>query len=157
MPEITLRPITDDDLPFLSRLYASTREEELSVVPWPEEQKRTFLEQQFRAQHHHYHEHYSGAAFDLLLVDGEPAGRLYVARWPREIRIVDIALLPEHRGRGVGTELLQGLLDEGARSGKPVSIHVEKNNPALHLYQRLGFRPIEDKGVYLLMEWSPKH
>lgn len=156
MPEITFRPITDEDLPFLSRLYASTRQEELAVTPWNDEQKRAFLEQQFEAQHRHYQEHYPEASFDVLEVDGEAAGRLYVSRWTREIRIVDIALLPEYRNRGIGSRVLEDLLDEGRRSGKAVSIHVEKNNPALRLYERLGFEPREDKGVYLLMEWKPK-
>lgn len=152
--EITFRPITDDDLPFLSRLYASTREEELSVTPWSDDEKRTFLTQQFEAQHRHYREYYADASFDVLLVDGEPAGRLYVSRWSDEIRIVDVALLPEYRNRGIGGRVLEDLLDEGRRTGKAVSIHVEKNNPALRLYERLGFEPIEDKGVYLLMEWK---
>lgn len=156
MPEITFRPITDEDLPFLARLYASTRQEELAVTPWTEEQKQAFLQQQFEAQHRHYQEHYPEASFDVLQVDGEAAGRLYVSRWTREIRIVDIALLPEYRNRGIGSRVLEDLLDEGRRSGKSVSIHVEKSNPALRLYERLGFEPIEDKGVYLLMEWKPK-
>jgi ribosomal protein S18 acetylase RimI-like enzyme len=85
-------------------------------------------------------------------VDGRPAGRLYVGRWPQTIRIVDIALLPEHRGVGVGTRLLGGLLAEADAAGKPVSIHVERFNPAMRLYRRLGFEELEDKGVYVLME-----
>ena len=108
---------------------------------------------QFDAQHAHYQEHYPGAAFDVILVDGQPAGRLYVAREDDEIRIVDIALLPEYRNRGIGTRLLRGLQSEAAAAGKPLSIHVERFNPALRLYERLGFRQIEDQGVYLFMEW----
>ena len=88
--------------------------------------------------------------------DGQAIGRLYVARWEREIRIMDIALLPEHRGSGIGTQLLRELQDEARSSGKSLTIHVERFNPALGLYQRLGFRQIEDKGVYLLMEWKEK-
>jgi ribosomal protein S18 acetylase RimI-like enzyme len=89
------------------------------------------------------------------LIENEPAGRLYVARWQREIRIVDIALLPAFRGRGIGSRLITELLEEGSRKGKNVSIHVETFNPAFRLYQRLGFEVVEDKGVYLLMEWHP--
>lgn len=110
---------------------------------------------QFAAQHDYYHEHYADAAFQLILCDGQPAGRLYVARWPAEIRIIDIALLPPFRNRGIGASLLQQLLDEAAVAGQRVSIHVERYNSALRLYQRLGFREIEDQGVYLLMEWTP--
>lgn len=154
MPEITFRPITDEDLPFLARLYASTRQEELAVTPWTEEQKQAFLQQQFEAQHRHYQEYYPEASFDILQVDGEPAGRLYASRWSKEIRIVDISLLPEYRNRGIGGRILKDLLDEGRRTDKVVSIHVEKNNPALRLYERLGFERVEDKGVYHLMEWK---
>ena len=88
----------------------------------------------------------------MIEVDGEPAGRLYVARWEDEIRVMDIALLPEHRGAGIGTRLLRDLLDEAEASGKKVTVHVELNNPALTLYQRLGFRPVAERGVYLLLE-----
>src|SRR5262245_39541903 len=147
-----LRPIEPGDLPFLAGLYASTRMEELAPVPWTDAEKAAFLKLQFDAQHAHYQEHFKGASFDVVLVEGRPAGRLYVGRWPREIRIVDISLVPEHRGQGLGTQILRGLFGEGSAAGKPVSIHVERFNPALRLYERLGFRTVEDKGVYLLME-----
>lgn len=150
-----LRAATDADLPFLLRLYAGTREEELSIVDWPAEQKDAFLRQQFEAQHTWYQEQYAGATFDVVEVDGEPIGRLYVARWPREIRIVDISLVPAHRGHGIGGALLRQLVDEADAGGKPLSIHVERFNPALRLYQRLGFRLREDKGVYLLLQRDP--
>jgi ribosomal protein S18 acetylase RimI-like enzyme len=154
--DVTLRPIREDDRDFLRRLYASTREEELAqVTDWSAEQKAAFLTQQFEAQHHHYQTHYSGASFDLVLDGGEPIGRLYVSRWEREVRVVDVALLPAARGRGIGTALLRDLLAEGARTGKPVSIHVERFNRALGLYRRLGFRDVEENGPYLLMEWRP--
>jgi GNAT superfamily N-acetyltransferase len=155
MSAYSLRPIEPTDMETLFRVYASTRVEELSVVAWSDEQKEAFLRQQFEAQHAHYQQHYTGASFDVILVEGRPAGRLYVGRWAREIRMVDIALLPEHRGQGLGAAIVGDLLEEGRRSGKPVSIHVERYNPALRLYERLGFRVLEDKGVYLLMEWSP--
>jgi ribosomal protein S18 acetylase RimI-like enzyme len=133
-------------------VYASTREEELAVVPWDDAQKETFLRQQFDAQDAWWRENYAEATFDVILVDGEPAGRLYVHRGPSEIRIVDIALLPEHRGNGVGTRLLDDLLAEGDAGAKSVTIHVERMNPALRLYERLGFSLAEDKGVYLFLE-----
>jgi ribosomal protein S18 acetylase RimI-like enzyme len=107
---------------------------------------------QFDAQATWYAAHYEGATFDVVVVEGEPAGRLYVHRGEREIRIVDIALLPEYRGRGVGTSLLGKLLAEADLAGKSVTIHVERLNPALQLYQQLGFSLAEDKGVYLFLE-----
>lgn len=136
-------------------MYASTRQEELAQTGWSEEQKASFLRQQFEAQSRYYREHYAGAEFSVILSDGRPAGRLYVARWPGEIRIVDIALLPERRNRGIGTKLLEDLIAESEASGKPLSIHVERFNPALRLYERLGFREVADKGVYFLMERAP--
>jgi ribosomal protein S18 acetylase RimI-like enzyme len=110
---------------------------------------------QFDAQDAWWRENYADASFDVIVADGEPAGRLYVHRGPSEIRIVDIALMPEHRGNGVGTRLLEDLLAEGDAGGKSVTIHVERMNPALRLYERLGFSVAEDKGVYLFLERPP--
>jgi GNAT superfamily N-acetyltransferase len=153
---LTFRPITDADLPFMARLYASTRLQELAVVAdWTHAQKEAFLQSQFDAQHAHYQQHYRGTEWLVIVRDAAPVGRLYLARWAREHRIVDIALLPEARGQGLGTALLRDLLDEAAAAGKPVTIHVEKFNPAMRLYRRLGFVPVEDKGVYDLMRWNP--
>jgi ribosomal protein S18 acetylase RimI-like enzyme len=150
--ETRLRPVEPADREFLLRLYASMREDELWQVDWPPEQKSAFLEQQFTAQDIHYRERYPGATLDVVEIGGEAAGRLYVARWEREIRVMDIALLPEFRGRGIGTRLLRRIMEEGEGTGCAVSIHVERMNPALSLYGRLGFRLREDKGVYLLLE-----
>jgi ribosomal protein S18 acetylase RimI-like enzyme len=141
---------------FLLRVYRSTREEELAmIVDWTEEQKAAFVRQQFEAQHAWYQDHYEGAQFDVILVDGVPAGRLYVHHRPAEIRLVDITLLPEFRKGGIGTSLLRDLLAEGEAAGRPVTIHVEVFNPAMRLYERLGFRPVEERGPYRLMKWTP--
>lgn len=153
--EITFRPITSDDEALLYRIYASTREEELAVVDWDDAQKAAFLSMQFAAQHSHYQQYYPDAAFEVILLNGQPAGRLYVDRWPEEIRIIDIALLPEYRNAGTGTILLKGILQEAEQAGKKVSIHVERFNPAMRLYERLGFSTVSENGVYYLMEWVP--
>ena len=147
-----LRPVTPADEPFLLRVYAGTRAEELAAVPWTAEQKDAFVAHQFAAQSAHYARHYTGLSADVILVDGRPAGRLLVARWAREIRIVDIALLPEFRGAGTGSRLLDRLIAEADAVGKLLSIHVERQNPAMHLYERLGFRPVAEEGVYLRLE-----
>ena len=154
IPTIALRPIGEADLAFLDEVYASTRTEELAPLGWNAAQQNAFLAQQFAAQHRHYQQHYSDASFQVILVDGQPAGRLYVARWPGEIRLIDIALLPAARGAGIGTRLLHDLLDEAVATQKPIRLHVEKFNPALRLYQRFGFVSVEDRGVYWLMEWA---
>jgi len=151
---ITLRPITPADDSFLAAVYASSRAEELAVTGWSEEQKAEFCRKQFDAQSAYYAANYPGASFQVIEHDREPIGRLYVARWEKEIRIVDITLLPGFRGSGVGTKLLRDLQEEARAAGKSLTIHVERFNRALGLYQRLGFRQVEDKGVYLLMSWE---
>ncbi|WP_298281366.1 GNAT family N-acetyltransferase [uncultured Bradyrhizobium sp.] len=150
---LRFRRINDADLPFLERLYASTRAEELALTPWSAEQKAAFLAMQFKAQHAHYQQYYPTADWLVAMRDGADIGRLYVDRWPSEHCVIDIALLPEHRGSGLGGALMRDLLDEAAAAGKAVSIHVEKFNPAIRLYHRLGFIAEEDKGVYDLMRW----
>lgn len=152
---ITYRLICDSDRDFLYLVYASTRQEELAQTGWEAAQKEAFLRMQFHAQHEHYQTYYQEAQFQIILVDDKPIGRLYQARWKNEIRLIDVALLPEYRGKGLGKTIIKTILAAGAEAGLPVRIHVEKFNPALKLYERLGFRQIEDKGVYWFMEWRP--
>jgi ribosomal protein S18 acetylase RimI-like enzyme len=148
---LALRPETDADIQFLGALYASTRTEELAVTSWTDAQKAAFLDMQFQAQRAHYRRHYPEADWFVVERQHERIGRLYLERWPSQHRIIDIAFLPEHCGKGFGTALLGHLIDEAAAVGKAVSIHVEKHNPARRLYLRLGFTIVEDKGVYDLM------
>ncbi len=152
---VTLRPAADADYDFMRRLYASTREEEMQHFPFDEAQKKVFLDQQFAAQFEHYGIHYPTCERNIIEVDGRPAGRLWIDEWRDQIRLVDIGLMPEHRGSGVGSRLLHEVLDRGARAGKPVTIHVEAFNPALRLYKRLGFEQADTNGVYFLMRWTP--
>lgn len=152
---ITLRPARSDDEDFLRQVYASTRADELSQVDWSEAQKRAFIDAQFAAQNSSYFNNYPGAEFLVVLVADEPAGRLYIHRRPAEIRVMDLALLPPYRGRGIGSGLLRQVMAEGQARGLSVTIHAEKFNPALRLYQRLGFHIAEDKGVYYLLGWEP--
>lgn len=154
-PTISFRPIVDDDRPFLRELYASTRREEMAQTDWPQDQIEMFLSEQFHAQHMHYMQHFAKADFDLILRDGEPIGRLYLDEWEEEFRIIDIALLPEFRGRGIGGRILKDILEKAFAAGKAVGIHVEQNNPAMTLYQRLGFEMVEEQAVYHLMRANP--
>lgn len=150
---ITFRPETPEDDAFLLDLYGSTREDELRAVDWSDEQKRQFVAMQFNAQRQHYRLHYPDCAFLVVELEGERIGRLYVRRADDEIFVIDIALIPEVRGRGIGGMLMSELLSEAASTGRKVSIHVEVFNPALRLYQRLGFKYVSTYGVYQLMEW----
>ncbi len=150
---LSLRPIAKTDEPFLRALYGSTRADELAPLPWSEEQKRAFLDVQFRAQTDHYQKYYGDGEFRIVELDGEPIGRLLLHRTPGEICVVDISLMPDNRGQGIGTSLLRGVLDEASGSNRKVTIYVEHFNPAKHLYERLGFRDVEAGGVYDRMEW----
>jgi ribosomal protein S18 acetylase RimI-like enzyme len=154
---IDLRDVTEEDADFLYSVYASTRADEMARVDWNTEQKEAFLRMQFNAQSQFYIENYSGAEFQVITLNDQPIGRLYIHRRKDEIRIMDIALLPEYRNLGIGSALLQDILKQGEDLSLPVTIHVEQFNPALRLYKRMGFRQNEDKGVYLLMEWSPEN
>ena len=154
MEEVALRAAREGDRTFLAEVYASTRADEMATLPWSDEQKAAFVTHQFEAQDVHYRTHYDGAAFDVIEVVGEPAGRLYVHRGPSDIRVMDIALAPAFRGRGIGTGLLRALMAEAEDSGRRLSIHVELNNPARRLYERLGFRVAGEHGVYLLLVYE---
>ena len=147
------RRIADTDLTFLGQLYATTRAEELAPVPWSQADKDAFLDHQFRAQHAHYQQYYPNADWLVIARGNEDIGRLYIEHWRSQHRIIDIAFLPSHRGKGYGEALLRDVMDEAVAVGKDVSIHVEKFNPAMRLYRRLGFVTEEDKGVYDLMRW----
>lgn len=156
MKGLALRLAQPEDEAFLLGVYASTREDELAPLPWSADEKTAFLAQQGAAQHAHYRTHYQEADYYVVLLDGDAIGRLYVARWRDEVRVMDIALLPAYRNAGIGTQLLFDLLEEAAASGKRVSAHVESFNRARRLYDRLGFREINDLGMYRLVQWEPE-
>jgi ribosomal protein S18 acetylase RimI-like enzyme len=151
-----LRPAGPGDAELLYRIYASTREDELAVVPWDASQKEAFLRMQFAAQHRYYHATFPDASYNLILSGEQVLGRLYVDRGETAWNVIDLALLPEHRGQGIGTKLLTLVLADAGAAAKPVRMHVEQFNPARRLYDRLGFNQIADKGVYLELEWKPK-
>jgi len=153
---ITLRPATSADYHFMRLLYGSTREEEMKHFPFDELGKNEFLDQQFAAQYQHYQLHYPTCERNIIEKDGKPIGRLWIDEWRDQIRLVDISLMPEARGSGVGSILLDEVLARGAEAGKPVTIHVESFNPALRLYERLGFVKVDTNGAYFLMKWDPR-
>ena len=152
---ITLRAVGPDDYAFLLEVYASTRADEMALVPWNAEQRQAFVSMQFAGQQEHYQNTFPAASHQIILKSDRPVGRLYVARLEQEIRIVDITLMPPERNAGIGSFLLRGLLDEAGRAGKVVRIYVENFNPSLRLFERLNFKPVEEHGIHLLLEWSP--
>ena len=154
-PDVILRPATDADRPFLERVYAESRAAELAATDWSDADKEAFCRSQFAAQDQHYRTFCPACEFLVIERLGQPIGRLYRELRGDEIRIVDIALLAAARGQGIGGRLLQDILAEAASLGLAVRIHVERSNPARRLYDRLGFRVLEEGGVYDLLAWIP--
>ncbi|MDQ1350688.1 MAG: hypothetical protein QG657_990 [Acidobacteriota bacterium] len=154
---IAFRPIAEDDSEFLYKLYASTRAEEMALTGWNEKETEAFLRSQFNLQHTQYMKNYTeGGTFEIILVDHTPAGRLYLQRKPNDLHIIDIALLPEFRGKGTGSRIMKELMAEADQKKLPLSLYVEQFNPALGLYERLGFEKKELIGVYFSMVRPPK-
>lgn len=150
---VSLRRVLPGDEEFLLCLYAETRADEMAVLPWAPADKDAFVRMQFEAQQAHYETYSPSADFLVIERDGASIGRLYVNHAADEVCIVDISLLAEFRGSGIGTHLIEEVLHDAAGAGKPVRLHVERFNRALALYSRLGFERIADEGVYHLMEW----
>ncbi len=155
-PDVELRPVKASDADFLLLVYSAARAPELAqIAHWTDEQKHAFLQQQFYAQHVHYFTHYEAATYEIILHQGKPAGRLYLHMTDADLRIMDIALAPQFYNQGIGGGLLRDLQTFAANKSMSVSIHVERYNPALRLYKRLGFRVAGENGVYYLLEWRP--
>ena len=151
---VALRPVAAADEPLLFEIYASTRAEEMAMVPWNREQQEAFVRMQFAAQQEHYKKLHPDANHDIIMSNGRPVGRLYVARTNEKIEIMDITLLPQDRNMGIGSSLIRDLMDE-ANSSRPLRIYVESFNPSLRLFERLGFKAAEEQGFHLLMQWAP--
>ncbi len=127
----------------------------MALTGWSEQQKEDFLRMQFHLQHTQYLQNYQNATFEIIIYNNEPSGRLYLDRREKEIRIIDIALLHKFRRRGIGSKILKDLIVEADKKKMVLNLHVEYNNPAMCLYEQLGFKKKEDRGVYFFMEWSP--
>ena len=153
--EVVLRPILPADEEFLLQVYASTRDAEMAMVSWSAEQKAAFVRMQFEAQRDHYRAQFPQAACSIVQHQGRDVGRLYVVREPERIHVLDVTLLPQCRGAGIGTLLLRRLQDEGSHSGRPVTIYVESFNPSLRFFAGLGFRREKEEGIHCLLQWMP--
>ena len=154
---LTLRRVVPEDEAFLLALYGSTREEELAQVEWADGQKELFLRWQYELQRSEYETRFSDADYYIVLLDDQPAGRIWIGRDQQQIRLLDIALLAEFQNRGAGTLLLRHLMDEASLAGKPLRHMVfVLNSDAHRFYERLGFDVIDDLGAYKHMEWRTK-
>ena len=152
---LALRPVTSNDDEFLLSVYHSTRAEELAQATWQPGQLEAFVKWQFEMQRAEYQARYPDAEYDLILVDDRPAGRIWIGRDAEQIRLLDIAVLPEFQNRGVGTLLLRWLIEESKTADKALRHMVfVMNNDAHRFYERLGFAVIEEFGAYKHMEWK---
>lgn len=149
--DLTVRCETPEDYPFIGELYASTRAGELARVNWPESAKADFLRQQSAAQIRHYRSHFPAAAYLLVESAASPIGRIYLHKKPNELRLMDIALVLQERGKGWGRVLMVAVLDLARENQAAVSLHVEPDNPARAWYQRLGFVDQGAHGLYRFM------
>lgn len=157
-PTITpqLRPMLNADLPFLLSLYASTRAHELAALNWTDEQQRFFINSQFQLQHHYYQQQFHAAQFHVITANNENIGRLYYGWEGKDLRLIDIALLPEYQNQGIGGVLMRKLMLEVATGSGSLLLHVELNNPARTWYLHLGFIAGTDDGIYQKLSWFNK-
>jgi ribosomal protein S18 acetylase RimI-like enzyme len=142
------------DEPFLRQLYRSTREDELRIFGWTSEQQDLFVDLQYRGQSQTYSQAYPGGLHQIVMLAGEPIGRLFTNDDESALLLVDISLLAEHRNKGIGQHLMRGLLSQARSTNKPVRLRVRKLNRARTLYERLGFRVTGDNGIYYEMVWD---
>ena len=149
----SLRDSTEADRQLLFEVYAHTRAAELAAAPWTTEQKHAFVVHQFLAQDADYRARWPHGRFLVVEAGGEPVGRLYLGETAEEVRVIDVALLPRHCGRGIGTAIMRDVLADAARRGLAVVLHVEHWNPARRLYERLGFTEAGRGDVHVRMEW----
>ena len=147
------RPATAADEPLLRELFRSTRSLELALMPWDDAAKEAFVSMQLQAQQAHQQREHPDARSEVITVDGVPAGRLVVDPGPDGVHLVDVALLPAYRGRGIGGQLLAELLAEAGEL--PVTLQVERGSPARLLYERLGFRVVAAGPVHDRMQRGP--
>jgi len=155
VPKIILRPVSDDDREFLLDVYASGREIELAAVPWDDAMKRVFVEHQYTAQDAHYKSEYPGSTHEIIVSDGESVGRMYLHRTEAQIAILDMAVLPRFRKRGVAATLVKRLQDEAVPLGQSIRVFLESFNPASEFFARLGFVQTSDDGVSRRYDWLP--
>lgn len=154
--KVSIRPFQPGDWVFSYAVYASTREDEMALVDWTPEQKTAFLNMQFNAQRTHYEKYYPFSEYQIIQLGSQPIGRLIIDRSKNPILLIDISLLPEYRNQGIGTNLLKSLMVEAACLKWSLTLHVEIFNPALKLYERLGFCKTSEQGIYYEMIWPPK-
>ena len=152
---ITFRKIEEKDRDFIEKVYRSTREDELKLLSWTELQKQSFIIMQSIAQETEYKNKFPGATFEIILHNQKPAGRLYLYESDTHLKVIDITLLPPFQGKAIGTSILKDLAVKAKQRKKIFSLSVRRDNRAIHLYHKLGFKKISSLGDYDNMELHP--
>jgi GNAT superfamily N-acetyltransferase len=153
--DILLRPVGPGDREFLGNVYACTRAAEMAMVPWTEEQKQAFVRMQFEAQERDYHARFPDAEYSIIVHEERDAGRLYLVRSGAGLHILDVTVLPEFRGCGIGRSVVTRLQQEAQQRPCPLTMYIEGFNPALALFERFGFRKASEDGLHVLLQWLP--
>jgi GNAT superfamily N-acetyltransferase len=154
-PSVSLRPVTPQDRELLLRLYASTRQRELALVPWDAGQKALFLQHQFASQDQHYRAYFPDADYSIVLHNEEDAGRLLVTRDQSCIHVLEFTILPEHRGAGVGTEIVRRLQEEARGKALPITTYLDSFSDSQAWLEKRGFTRMGDEGIHYKMQWTP--
>lgn len=153
---VFLRDSDESDNEVLYRVFVDSRNDLVAAAAgWDEAQQQVFLRSQFQIQQDQYRSLYPRARFDVIVADDRVIGNFYVSPGDDELHLVDVNLLPEFRNRGIGRALLQDLVEESEHSNKLLSLHVMRGNPAIHLYEQIGFEVVAEEGVYSRMQRRP--
>jgi ribosomal protein S18 acetylase RimI-like enzyme len=152
---VRLRPEREDDRDFRYRLFCDSRQPEFAVV-LPPDVFQQVMAHQFQAQTVSYRGQFPQARFDIIELDGRPIGRIVVDRPGDRLHLIDQAIIPELRGRGIGTAIMRALMDEAAARRVPVVLEASSSNdPSMRLYLRLGFVVTEITELYIELTWTP--
>jgi ribosomal protein S18 acetylase RimI-like enzyme len=153
--QITLRDAVPEDMQFLGRLYRDSRRREVESWGWPPEQQEMFLEMQFHAQYRSYRATFPDAGDNIICQGNSPIGRVMVSQESASLRLIDIALLEEHRCRGIGGNLIRRLMQQCETNRLTLRLQVLQSNPAMRLYKRMGFVESSADSMYIQLEWIP--
>jgi ribosomal protein S18 acetylase RimI-like enzyme len=152
---VSLRSVTEpDDDAFLEELYFSRREDLYGLFADPEQTRALLLIQQ-RAQAIGYKKEFPNATYEVITFDGQRAGRIVIDRSGGTMAIIDIALLPLFRNRGIGSLILDSILDECQRGKRQCRLSVAKTSQAIRLYLRKGFCTENEMETHFVMKWIP--
>lgn len=153
-PNIKLHRAAPEDEEFLISVYGSTREQELALVPWTDEQRHAFIKFQYIAQLNYYQSEFPNSEHWVIEADGKPVGRLFLDRREAQFRILDITILTPHRGKGIGLPVIRYVMNEAATVGKTVGINLDLYSSSQPIFERLGFKATEKTDSHTLYVWQ---